>query len=125
QADVVGIHPNEAHDSCLVHSRANCNYAARRLLMKFLLTTLLAAALIGLLAWKLCFPGGGPPNPLPILESHWDDQLYRLDDDEDLRFIPPPFLVRRASEFKDFIRMRLTITGNGQRCYHMTSQGVV
>ncbi len=93
--------------------------------MKFLLTTLLAAALIGLLAWKLCFPGGGPPNPLPILESHWDDQLYRLDDDEDLRFIPPPFLVRRASEFKDFIRMRLTITGNGQRCYHMTSQGVV
>jgi hypothetical protein len=48
---------------------------------------------VGILAWKLCF--AQPPTAAPQLAKSWHEQLYGLDEDEVLRFIPPPYSPQR------------------------------
>jgi hypothetical protein len=64
--------------------------------MKSLLT-IFAALAIGLVAWKLCFPGPNPATATSALFTQWDDQLYSLDANEDVRFVPPPFSSQRPA----------------------------
>lgn len=56
-----------------------------------------ALLVIGMVAWKLCFPRAGTPLAIPALPKQWHDQVYGLDDDEVIRFIAPPFPLQRAT----------------------------
>jgi hypothetical protein len=58
-----------------------------------------AALAIGVLARKLCFPGQNAPAAPPALLTQWEYQLYLLDDDESVRFVPPPFSAQRLTKF--------------------------
>src|SRR5258706_13660244 len=64
--------------------------------MKRLLAILAAAAVIGILAWKLCFPAHRP-TAAPALLAQWEEAVYSLDEDEEIRFIPPPFSPQRPT----------------------------
>jgi hypothetical protein len=66
--------------------------------MKWLLS-ILAALAVGSAAWKLCFPGPIPPSAIPSFLNQWEDRVYSLDPDEDVRFIPSPFSPQRPSRY--------------------------
>jgi hypothetical protein len=66
--------------------------------MKFAAFILVMAIAIALAGWKLCFPGNQSAGT-PMLESHWDLQVYNLDDDEVIRLIAPPYPPQRATRW--------------------------
>lgn len=49
--------------------------------------------IVGILAWKLCLVSS--PVAVPALAKQWHEQIYSLDDDETIRFIPPPYTPER------------------------------
>src|SRR2546423_10662694 len=49
--------------------------------------------IVGILAWKLCLVS--TPAAAPALSKQWHEQIYSLDDDETIRFIPPPYTPER------------------------------
>jgi len=52
--------------------------------------------LVGILAWKLCVISG--PATVPGLSTQWHDQIYSLDEDESIRFVPPPYTPERMNK---------------------------
>ncbi|HEV8378201.1 MAG TPA: hypothetical protein VGP99_05080 [Tepidisphaeraceae bacterium] len=67
--------------------------------MKWLIAILAAALVICWPGWKLCCPGANAPTTTPSLLNQWEDQVYLLDTDEDVRFIPPPFSPKRPTRY--------------------------
>jgi len=67
--------------------------------MKWLLTIFAAVLAIGSVAWKLCFLSQNVPTATPSLLNQWEDQVYSLENDELVRFIPPPFSPQRSVRF--------------------------
>src|SRR6185436_18599475 len=55
----------------------------------------LSLLLAGILAWKLCHLKRSPA--IPALAKQWHEQLYSLDEDETVRFVPPPYTPERTS----------------------------
>jgi len=64
--------------------------------MKTFALVIVAATLAGLAVWKLCFVT--PPTTIPALANQWHEQVYSLDEDETLRFVPPPFDPQRMKD---------------------------
>jgi hypothetical protein len=54
---------------------------------------------IGIMAWKLCFPEHGALTAAPSLLTQWEEAVYSLDENEDIRFVPPPFTPQRSAGF--------------------------
>jgi hypothetical protein len=52
--------------------------------------------LVGILAWKLCHVSS--PAAVPALTKHWQEQVYSLDEDETIRFVPLPFTPERMTK---------------------------
>jgi hypothetical protein len=57
-----------------------------------------AVPAMAIVVWQLCFPTHCP-TASPALLTRWEYQLYLLDDDEDIRFVPPPFSPQRLRQF--------------------------
>jgi len=49
------------------------------------------------LVWKLCVVS--QPTAPPMLSRQWHDQVYGLDPDEVVRFVPPPYSPQRMKDF--------------------------
>ena len=60
-------------------------------------TIAIAVIVLVVLAWKLCFVT--TPTAAPALSKQWHEQVYGLDEDEVLRFIPPPYSPARMKAF--------------------------
>jgi hypothetical protein len=60
---------------------------------------LLLAMVLGfaLLVWKVSLVA--QPTALPMLSKEWHDQVYGLDPDEVVRFVPPPYSPQRMKDF--------------------------
>ena len=56
--------------------------------------------IVGILAWKLCFVA--KPTVMPALPKQWHDQIYSLDDDETIRFVPPPYTPQRMKNISSW-----------------------
>jgi hypothetical protein len=67
--------------------------------MRFAACILTMALVIGFAGWKLCFPGNQSLTATPALESQWTLEVYNLDDDEVVRFIPPLYPLQRATSW--------------------------
>jgi hypothetical protein len=52
---------------------------------------------LALLTWKLCFVQ--KPTAAPALSNQWHAEVYGLDPDEVVRFIPPPYSPQRMKDF--------------------------
>jgi len=48
---------------------------------------------VGILAWKMCHVSS--PAAFPALTTQWHEQVYGLDEDDVVRFIPPPYSPQR------------------------------
>src|SRR3954469_18774966 len=68
-------------------------------MMKWTMTIFAAALAIGLTARQMCFPGRNAPTTTPALLAQWEEAVYSLDPDENIRFIPPPFTPQRSTRF--------------------------
>ncbi|HEV8292639.1 MAG TPA: hypothetical protein VGP94_11980, partial [Tepidisphaeraceae bacterium] len=63
------------------------------------LAALMLASLVGLslLVWKIGL--GASPTAAPGLSKQWHEQVYSLDPDEVVRFVPPPYSPQRMQDF--------------------------
>ncbi len=81
-----------------------------------LVGVLLAAVLF--LAWKLCLAPS--PTSAPALSAHWHRQLYGLDPDEAIRFVPSPYSPQRMKDFGRSWTGAPPQNNLGQLTYHVT-----
>jgi hypothetical protein len=58
--------------------------------MRLAFTLIILTAFTAALASQLCFPSEAIKKKNPNLQSRWENQMYELDADENLRFIPQP-----------------------------------
>src|SRR2546423_13561933 len=81
---------------------------------------LLLAAITGLtlITWKFCFLPA--PTTFPALSTHWHRQLYGLDADEDIRFVPPPYSPHRMKDVGRSWAGAPPQNDLGQLTYHTT-----
>src|SRR4051812_19136658 len=76
--------------------------AARWSMGAMLAAGLVLAMLLGLalMTWKLGF--AERPTTAPTLSMQWHDQVYGLDSNEVVRFVPPPFSPHRLNNLGMF-----------------------
>lgn len=65
-------------------------------------------------AWKVSF--AAKPAAVPALTQQWHEQVYSLDEDETVRFIPPPYTPLRKRE------KQLGFAIYGKDIYHLSLQ---
>jgi hypothetical protein len=68
--------------------------------MKWLVFMFAVVVAVAMAARKLCFPGAAASMGSPALLNQWEEQVYSLDADEDVRLIPAPFSSQRPSRYR-------------------------
>jgi hypothetical protein len=67
--------------------------------MKLVLYILACLLLIGIAGWTMLIPTRGSVTATPALPAKWHDQIHGLDENEVVRFVPPPFSQQRMADF--------------------------
>ena len=82
--------------------------------MKWLII-ILAALLLGIITWRLCYSPAAV-SAVPNLPIQWWDQVYGLEDDEVIRLVVPPFSPQRATAIGSLV---------GQATYEVAASGKI